>query len=128
MSFRDHLTIGHIRYRLRYAFGRHHDMMVNDRRMIANDDERGISAEIEHTTTISRGRPIQGNEQVPVTYVLFKVFDWDGDVNGDVWEIKRRLTITQAKELSRWLAARVLEHQKPLRAGMWHRIRGYDYD
>ena len=102
MSLRDRLTIGHIRYRLRYAFGRHHDMMINVRRMIANDDECGISAEIEHTTRPPRGRPIQGNEQVPVTYVLFKVFDWNGDVNGDVWEIKRRLTITQATVLHGW--------------------------
>lgn len=128
MSFRDHLTIGHIRYRVHYAFGRHHEMMINHREMIANDDDRGISAEIEHATRTPRGRPIQGNEQVPVTYVLFKVFDWDGDGNGNVWQIKRRLTIAEAKELSRWLAARVREHQKPLHTRIWYRMRGHDYD
>jgi hypothetical protein len=128
MSFRNHVTIGHIRYRFCYAFGRHREMMINDKQMIANDDECGISAEIEHTTRAPRGRSSQDNEQVPASYVLFKVFNWNGDVNGDVWEIKRRLTITEAKELSRWLAARVRGNQKPLQTRIWHRIRGHDYD
>src|SRR6516165_2504480 len=98
-----------------YAFGRHNYMMINDATKIADDDDRGISAEIEHTTLLLEKDGTR-EQRAPVTCVLFKVFDWNGDDHGDVWEIKRRLTLAEAKELSRWLAKRVSEHQPPLRA------------
>jgi len=117
-------TIARFRYRMIYAFGRHNYMMINDATKIADDDDRGISAEIEHTTLLLEKDGTR-EQRAPVTCVLFKVFDWNGDDHGDVWEIKRRLTLAEAKELSRWLAKRVSEHQPPLRARIWHRLRGY---
>jgi hypothetical protein len=107
-------TIKRFRHRLSYAFGRHHAMMINDPASIVTNDQRGLSAEIEKSE--------------PVPHVLVKVLDWKGDARGDVWEIKRRLTIEQAKELAHWLSKRVLEHQKPLHTRMWNRVRGREDD
>ncbi len=42
------LMRGRIGDRLRAAFGRHHAMMINQPDYIADHDERGLSAEIEH--------------------------------------------------------------------------------
>jgi hypothetical protein len=58
------------------------------------------------------------------------IFESDGrlrrraaDARGDVWEIERRISIEEARELARWLTKRVRESRAPL----WHRIRGSDH-
>jgi hypothetical protein len=58
------------------------------------------------------------------------IFESDGrsrrraaDARGDVWEIERRISLEEARELAQWLTKRVRENRAPL----WHRIRGSDH-
>jgi hypothetical protein len=44
-----------------------------------------------------------GGIRVPMAWVVFMVFDWKSDRNGDVWEIERRISLEEVRELARWL-------------------------